>query len=442
MMQADHDTSVAPSDGSVRLIRILTVTVFLQWLGATSIVPMLPVYIRRLGGSDLLAGLVMASFFAAGVLFQYPSGRIADRIGRRPVLVGGLVIYGIASLAFLAPIAPAMAILLRGLQGLGAGAAAVASLAMISGAVAVERRGRAFASIYAGELAGMAVGPLIGSIVGVHHMWAMFLGSGIVAFLACIPALRITEPSAVTALRSARRAARSPVPIAPISWGRPMTGALIAALALGLTTGVYDICWTLLLVARGASGWQIGISWTMFAVPFVLLAKPSGWLADHMDRRALVLGGLGLAACFCASYPFIRSVPALITLGAIEAFGFAAAMPSMQSLLTQGSAESEVGRIQGVFATVQTACTAVAAACAGAAFAYATWLPFVTVASITVAALATAGVVWHRVDGRVHHRAPDLSLGGLTASVTDATAARPAALGQAAGVSGAIADVQ
>ena len=318
----------------------------------------------------------------------------------------------------------------------------MASLAMISGAVAVERRGRAFASIYAGELAGMAVGPLIGSIVGVRHMWAMFLGSGIVAFLACIPALRIAEPSALAAPRSARSAGRSSVPIAPIAWQRPMTGALISAVALGLTTGVYDICWTLLLVARGASGWQIGISWTMFAVPFVLLAKPSGWLADHMDRRALVLGGLGLAALFCASYPFIRSVPALITLGAIEAFGFAAAMPSMQSLLTQGSAESEVGRVQGIFATVQTACTAVAAACAGAAFAYATWLPFVTVASITVAALAVAGLVWLPVDGRVRHPAPVLAFGGTTASVTDASAPRPAVVGQPTGVTGAIVDVQ
>ncbi len=161
----------------------------------------------------------------------------------------------------------------------------MASLAMISGAVAVERRGRAFASIYAAELAGMAVGPLIGSIVGVHHMWAMFLASGIVAF-------RGLHPRGSASPNRRRSAATRPDPdgppdrpIAPIVWRRPMTGALIAAAALGLTTGVYDICWTLLLVSRGAAGWQIGISWTMFAVPFVLAAKPSGWLADHMDRR-------------------------------------------------------------------------------------------------------------------------------------------------------------
>ena len=52
-------------------------------MGATALVPMLPVYIRHLGGSDALAGVVMASFFAAGVLSQYPVGPVGrpDRAG-------------------------------------------------------------------------------------------------------------------------------------------------------------------------------------------------------------------------------------------------------------------------------------------------------------------------------------------------------------------------
>ena len=170
-------------------------------------------------------------------------------------------------------------------------------------------------------------------------------------------------------------------PLRRVRMNRSMTGALICGAALGLTSGVYDICWTLLLVARGASGLEIGISWTLFAVPFVLAAKPSGWLADHMDRRVLVLAGIGVSTVLCASYPFIHNVPALVLLGASEALGFAAAMPAVQSLLTQGSAPSEVGRIQGLFATSQTACTAVSAAAAGAAFALASWLPFVAVAA-------------------------------------------------------------
>jgi len=394
--------TVAPADPSARLIRVLAATVFLEWLGATSIVPMLPVYIRHLGGTDGLAGLVMASFFAAGVLFQYPVGRLSDRIGRKPVLVGGLIVYSAASFAFLLPIAPAAAIGLRGLQGLGAGASEVAALAMVSGAVAVERRGRAFASIYGAQISGMAVGPLIGAIVGVDQMWVMFLGSGIVCLAACLPASRIAEPAEERARRHARSADEHRVPLTRVRWNRSMAGAMVAAAALGLTTGIYDICWTLLMVSRGAAGWQIGVSWTLFAVPFVVAARPSGWLADHMDRRYLVLGGVGLAMVFCAVYPFIPVVPLLMVLGGTEALGFAAALPSLQSLLTQGSDPSEVGRIQGMYGTTQTACTAVSAALAGAAFAYARWLPFLSASVFTAVALTVTAVVWRTVPGHVH----------------------------------------
>jgi len=404
MIRTDRVPVPADANGSARLIRTLTLTVFLQWMGATAIVPMLPVYIRRLGGSDALAGVVMAAFFAAGVLSQYPIGRITDRVGRRPVLVAGLAVYGAASLMFLAPIVPSAAIALRALQGIGAGAAAVASLAMISGSVAAERRGRAFASIFGGEIAGMAVGPLVGSLLGVHYMWAIFLGSGMISFAACVPALRIAESGSIAEERAeaaTRRADGTAAPLARITFNRSMVGALVTGSALGLANGVYDICWTLLLVSRGASGWEIGLSWTLFAVPFVIAAKPSGWLADHMDRRWLVLAGIGLAATLCASYPFVHSVPALIVMAGFEALGFAAALPAGQSMLTQGSEPAQVGRVQGLFATCQTASTAVAAAAAGAAFALATWLPFVTAASTVVLSLAVAGVIWRSVPGKV-----------------------------------------
>ena len=431
MIRRGPAEAVAPlPDESARLIRILAVTVFLEWLGATAIVPMLPVYIRQLGGTDGLAGLVMASFFAAGVLFQYPVGRLSDRIGRKPVLVGGLVVYSAASFAFLLHIAPAMAILLRGLQGLGAGASAVAALAMVSGAVAVERRGRAFASIYGAQISGMAVGPLIGAIVGVHSMWVMFLGSGIVCLIACIPAMRIAEPPDEAARRQERTNADGSVsPLARVRWNRSMAGAMVAAAALGLTTGIYDICWTLLMVSRGAAGWQIGVSWTLFAVPFVVAARPSGWLADHMDRRYLVLGGVGIAMVFCACYPFISIVPLLMVLGGTEALGFAAALPSLQSLLTQGSEPSEVGRIQGMYGTTQTACTAISAALAGAAFAYARWLPFLSASVFTAVALTVTAVVWRTVPGHVHPKFAQVDVDGTDAAEVGAapSAAAPGA---------------
>ena len=396
-------TTTALPDETSRLIHILTLTVFLQWMGASSIIPMLPVYVRRLGGTDALAGIVMASFFAAGVVSQYPIGRLADRVGRRPVLIAGLSTYGVASFSFLLPITAQIAILLRSIQGVGAGAVIVAALAMVSSSVSEGRRGRAFASIYGGELAGMAVGPLVGSILGARSMWIMFLASGVLSFCACIPASRVrdTEQNEIEDAEYSRQKCKG-VRLPRVRINQSMIGALICGAGLGLTSGLYEICWTLLMVDRGASGLEIGISWTLYAVPFVAVAKPSGWLADHIDRRVLALTGVSVSAALCASYPFVHSVIILVLLGASEALGFAAAMPAVQSLLTQGSDPGEVGRIQGGFATGQTACTAVAAAAAGAAFAVSPWLPFVTVAAIVFIGVCAAAVAWRSVPGQVH----------------------------------------
>jgi DHA1 family multidrug resistance protein-like MFS transporter len=401
---AEHTTSTAgptpagPTPAQAdRLVRSLSTTVFLQWFGASAIIPMLPEYIRQRGGSDGLAGVVMAAFFAAGVLSQYPVGRLADRIGRRPVLLGGLFLYGIASLAFLAPVGPVADIGLRAVQGVGAGAAEVAALAMVSGAVAAGRRGKAFASIYGGQLAGMAVGPLVGSILGVDLMWIVFLAAGVASFAACIPAYVVTENQGAVA----RPAGAVREPLGRIRLRPALTGSLLSAVALGLTFGVYEICWTLLLRLRGASGWEIGLSWTFFAVPFVLMTKPSGWLTDHVDRRRLVVGGLTVSTSMCAAYPFIRSVPALMTLGGLEAVAVALVLPAAQSMLVQTSGPSEFGRVQGLFSTSQTAATAVSAAAGGALFGLATWAPFVVMASAGMMVVVVIAVAWRTVTGTV-----------------------------------------
>lgn len=404
----------SPTPSADRLVRGLSLAVFLQWFGASAIIPMLPEYIRHRGGTDSLAGLVMAAFFAAGVLFQYPAGRVADRVGRRPVLLAGLAVYAAASFGFLAPVGPAFDIGLRALQGIGAGAAEVAALAMVSAAVNPDRRGKAFASIYGGQVAGMAVGPLIGSILGVNLMWMVFVAAGVASLAACAPALVIVEVRA----RPDDSPDGLPSPRSSIRLSPALIGSLLASVVLGLTFGVYEICWTLLLKLRGASGWEIGLSWTLFAVPFVLMTRPSGWLTDHLNRKYLVMGGLTLSVVMCGLYPFLHSVPLLVALGGAEAVGVAIVLPAVQSLLAQASDPSQFGRVQGMFSTSQIAAAAVAAAVAGALFGMGASLPFVITAVSGAAILVTIPLVWRSVNGLVPHQA---SVSGSRRERTPAT---------------------
>ena len=401
-----------PRSGS-HVVAGLAVVVFLQWLGASAVIPMLPVYVRREGGSVAVAGVVMASFFVAGVVTQYPAGRLADRFGRRGVLVGGLAVYVVASAAFALPSGPGVAVALRGLQGVGAGAAEVASLALVAAVVAETHRGRAFGTIYAGATAGMAVGPLVGSVLGAAHMAVIFMGTAVASAVGIVVALRLHVPEQPPA------AAPPPAPAdhgvthasaSPPGAGRARRAALIgclcAAAVFGLTSGMYDTCWTLLLDTRHAAGWQVGLSWTLFAVPFAVVTRPAGALADRRDRRPLALGGLAIAVALCAAYPFIPVVAVLVGLGALEATGVASAMPAVQSLLTHGVDPHVSGRTQGLYATTQTASTAVAAGAGGVLFSIARWAPFVTVAAACALLIVAAGLAWRRAEGRASGTVP------------------------------------
>ena len=415
--QQQETTASAPAAGSVpstdRLVRALAVTTFLLWLGASTILPLLPEYLRDQGGSDATVGLVMAAYFVAALLCQYPAGRLADRFGRRPVLLAGLAVYAAGSLGFLAAPSPTVDIVLRGLQGAGAGSAEVAALAMISGAVSLDRRGRAFGAIYAAQLGGMAVGPLVGSLAGVGHMTALFIAAGVAALAACLPALVGASVAGHDDLAGAANtgaanpgaanpgAARAGGSLGLPALNRSLIGAVMAAAAFGLTIGVYESCWTLLLDLRDAQDWQIGLSWTLFAVPFVVMSRPGGWLADHLDRRRLAVGALSVSVVLCALYPFLHSLTWLLVLGSVEAVATAVSLPAAQSMLTQYTPATEAGRVQGLFSTAETAAIAVAAGAGGALFGVAAWAPFVAAAAGAAVMTAALPFVWAPVAGRV-----------------------------------------
>jgi DHA1 family multidrug resistance protein-like MFS transporter len=392
-----EEPGVAPSVD--RLVRALALTTFVLWLGASSILPLLPEYLRDRGGSDAVVGLVMGAYFVAALLCQYPAGRLADRIGRRPILLGGLALYAAGSLGFLASPSPTVDIFLRALQGAGAGSAEVAALAMVSGAVSLDRRGRAFGSIYGAQLGGMAIGPLVGSLVGVGSMNVLFVAAGAAGLVACLPAVVGTSVAGQDAADVAAADAtpgRTGLP----ALNRSLIGAVMAAAAFGLTIGVYESCWTLLLELRHAEDWEIGLSWTLFAVPFVVMARPGGWLADHLDRRRLAVGSLSVSIVLCALYPFLHSLFWLLVLGSLEALATAIALPAAQSMLTQYSASTETGRVQGLFSTAETGSIAIAAAAGGALFGLTAWAPFVAAAAGAAVLTAALPIVWAPVAGR------------------------------------------
>lgn len=376
-----------------RLIAALSLSTFVEWAGAGSVLPMLTLYLRKLGAPVAFVGVVVAAFFLAAIFVQYPVGRLSDRVGRRPVQLGGLVTFAVASFAFGAIGTPVAALVVRALQGAGAGVVDVANNATIGTAVEPSQQGRAYGALFGSRTVGLAIGPFFGGLAGISAMRWLFVIAGVASLVACIPVL-IAVPKGPVVLED-QGAPRNSL------WrNRNALGVAFGYAAAGLVIGIYEVCWSLLLHWRGASSWQIGVSWTFFAVPFAAMSVPGGWLVDHFDRRYLAVAATLVSAAFASTYPFLHSVWLMIGLSAVEASAVALAGPAFAAHLAHSVAKSELGRAQGMASSAQTGATALAAMAAGALFALRPWIPFVAASSAVVVLVVVIGCLWRSISGR------------------------------------------
>ena len=169
-------------------------TVFsLRMLGMFMVLPVLTTYGMALSGaSEALIGIAIGIYGLAQAIFQIPFGLVSDRIGRKPLIVGGLLIFALGSVIAAMSDSIWGIILGRALQGSGAIAAAV--MALLSDLTREQNRTKAMAFI--GVSFGitfaiaMVLGPIVTHAFGLHALfWAIAILAllGIVITLAVVP---------------------------------------------------------------------------------------------------------------------------------------------------------------------------------------------------------------------------------------------------------------
>ncbi|MFL6125445.1 MFS transporter [Actinophytocola sp.] len=210
---------------------VLAVTQFMVVLDASIVYVGLPSIQRDLGFSQSGLAWVMDAYILAFGGVMMLGGRMADLLGRRRVLLAGLVWFGLASLACALSIEPWQLIAARTAQGLGAAFVAPAALALVTDTFP-EGRTRFRALGIFGSIGGFAgaAGTLIGGLlITISWQWAFLVNVPIVF------AILVIGPKMLPA-------------------GRPdATGGVDL---VGITTGIGGLCLLLLGILRGGvQGW-------------------------------------------------------------------------------------------------------------------------------------------------------------------------------------------
>jgi MFS family permease len=151
----------------------LMLTAFMDMVGLLMIIPLLPFYVKALGGEGInflgihigigiITGFIIAAFTVAQLLSAPLWGRFSDRVGRRPTLLIALTASGIAYLIFGFADSLLLLFLSRIVQGAGGGTVGVIQ-AYVADSTPPQDRARALGWLSATTNLGVALGPVLGS---------------------------------------------------------------------------------------------------------------------------------------------------------------------------------------------------------------------------------------------------------------------------------------
>jgi MFS transporter, DHA1 family, multidrug resistance protein len=335
-----------------RNLWVLWIGVFFTSAGFYMVVPFLPIFLLQIGvheHTEMWAGLIFGSAFFAGAFSSPIWGRVADRYGRKPMIIrAGFTLFIVYILmAFVTN--PYQILALRIMQGLLSGFIPGA-IALIGTNTPSDRVGYALSVISTGTATGGILGPLFGGIIAelVGNRWA-FASGGIIVLISTFLIIFLVKEENFTPNKEKGSVKNDFLS----AWkNRPLMRVLLLTAVTSCSIMTLEPILPLYIVKLGGTtdnaSLLAGVIFSLPGIASVLFAPYWGKWADKVGfNRVLVIGLLGGGLGTLTQILF-SSIWGFSIIRFIYGIFFCAVFPALNGLIVKTTSEDFRGRAFGL----------------------------------------------------------------------------------------------
>ena len=335
---------------------ILMLSLAVVSLGFGILSPIMPKFAEQNLNMDAAQlGTTYSLFALSFALGMIPAGYLADRVGRKPVIIAGTLTFALTTYALVLISTSWQFAILRVLEGLGAALVTPAAFALTIDLVPENKRGVAMGAEATAQLLGGFGGPAVGGILAgqVGFYYPFYIAAGLAAVCAGV-VFFIREPKVHMADE------KSSILAMFGAWKRnfQQNKALAAVTTRGFVMGIVQALWNLGLIyywydRLGMSETEVGIAISIELLAMLLATLPFGAMSDKHGRRPFILIGGALMVGGLLLNVWATEVWHVFVLAAIGGFGGAMSNPSVGAMLADVMLRAERGRVMGAYQMIQ-----------------------------------------------------------------------------------------